>query len=134
MYKVEFSDCLIHTRVKEHLEIRDRMLKQIAEVEEESLCVNDEYYTDSIAKLDWHNAKDFNRAWVRTFERHYKETIGEAIESMAYTAADMKSIWFQQYLEVEHMDGIYMVNILLEYIIWSIMMNVVRQRYAHHII
>ena len=99
MYKVEFSDCLIHTRVKGHLEIRDRMLKQIAEVEEESLCVKDEYYTDSIAKLDWHNAKDFNRAWVRTFERHYKETIGEAIESMAYTAADMKSIWFQQYLE-----------------------------------
>jgi len=99
MYKVEFSDCLIHTKVRGHLEIRNRMLQQIAEVEEESLCVEDGYYSDSIAKLDWHNAKDFNRPWVRTFDKHYKETIAEAIDSMAYTAADMKSIWFQQYLE-----------------------------------
>ena len=99
MHKIEFSDCIIHTKVRAHLEIRDRMLKQIAEADEGPLYAKDEYYSDNISKHDWDSGRDFNRPWVRTFERHYKEVIGEAIDSMAYTATDTKSIWFQQYME-----------------------------------
>jgi hypothetical protein len=49
---------------KEHVLIKENLLKIIESCKDESLKSKDQYYSDSIEKLDWSESKNFKREWV----------------------------------------------------------------------
>ena len=99
MQKVEISDCICHSKIKNHFEIKDKILFEIDNCIDDYLSANDLYYTDSISKLDWSKSNDPSRPWVKIFLPEFGEDIKEIISSMCYNRIDLRRVWYQQYLE-----------------------------------
>ena len=99
MQKIEISDCICHSKIKNHLKIKDKILSEIDKCSDGDLIVDDSYYTDSISKLDWNISSNFERSWVKLFLPEFCEDVKEIASSMCYNGINIKSIWYQQYLE-----------------------------------
>ena len=99
MQKIEISDCICHSKIKNHLEIRDKILSEIDKCTDDYLQADNSYYTDSISKLDWNNSSDPERPWAKLFLAEFGEDIKEIISSMCYNRINLRSVWYQQYLE-----------------------------------
>ena len=99
MQKIELSDCICQSRIKNHLEIKDKILSEIDKCTDDTLQSDNSYYTDSISKLDWDKSSDRERPWVKIFLAEFGEDIKEIISSMCYNRINLRSVWYQQYLE-----------------------------------
>ena len=47
MKKIQINDCICHSKIKEHLDIRDSILSEINKSSDSDLKQKDSYYTDS---------------------------------------------------------------------------------------
>ena len=99
MKKIQIDDCICHSKIKEHLEIRDSILSEIEKSSDGNLEQKDSFYTDSISKLDWNISDKLDRPWVKIFLSEFCEDIKEVISSMCYNRINIKEMWYQQYLE-----------------------------------
>ena len=118
MKKIQIDDCIVHGKIKKHLEIKDSILFEISKSSDGDLKQQDynNFYTDSISKLDWNKSADIERPWVKIFLSVFLKNLQEAISSIGYTQAVIKNVWYQQYLEGdthgwhihgEHYTGVY---------------------------
>ena len=118
MKKIRIDDCIVHGKIKEHLEIKDSILFEISKSSDGDLKQQDynNFYTDSISKLDWNKSADIERPWLKIFLSVFLENLQEAIASIGYAKAVIKNVWYQQYLEGdthgwhihgEHYTGVY---------------------------
>tara|TARA_S200000501_G_scaffold268014_1_gene251742 strand:+ start:58 stop:663 length:606 start_codon:yes stop_codon:yes gene_type:complete len=116
MKKIQIDDCIVHGKIKEHLEIKESILSEISKSSDGDLKQKDSFYTDSISKLDWNKSSDIERPWLKIFLPVFLENLQEAIASIGYAKALIKNVWYQQYLEDdthgwhihgEHYTGIY---------------------------
>ena len=99
MKKIRVDDCICHTKIKDHLKIKDSILNEILRSKSDNLNVTDGYYSDSISRLDWSLSTDFTRKWVSIFIPYFLEEIKKVIASMAYNEIELFEMWYQQYLE-----------------------------------
>ena len=99
MEKIEISDCICHSKIKNHLKIKNRILSEIDKSTDDKLSAVDSYHTDSISKLDWNKSNDTQRPWVKIFLPEFCEDIKEIVSSMCYNRINIKQMWYQQYLE-----------------------------------
>ena len=65
------------------------------------LQANDDYYSDSITKLDWDDARDFERPWVKFFKPHIQNYLDKLSFALGYQSAIIDEIWFQQYKNLD---------------------------------
>ena len=99
MKKIRIDDCIFHSKIKNHLKIKNDILFEINKCPNKSLHLKSQYYTDSISKLDWYKNSDFNRPWVKIFLPEFCKDVEEIIFSMCYNRINLVEWWFQQYLE-----------------------------------
>ena len=99
MKKIQIDDCVCHSKIKNHFNIKDDILSEIDKCDDDNLSSVDSYYSDSISKLDWSKASDTERPWVKIFVPEFCEDIKEIISSMCYYKISIKHMWYQQYLE-----------------------------------
>ena len=99
MKKIQIDDCICHSKIKNHFNIKDDILSKIDKCDDDNLSSSDSYYSDSISKLDWSKASDTERPWVKIFVPEFCEDIKEIISSMCYYKISIKHMWYQQYLE-----------------------------------
>ena len=99
MKKIQIDDCICHSKIKEHLEIRDSILSEIEKSSDGNLEQKDSFYTDSISKLDWNISDKLDRPWVKIFLPVFIKNLEEVITSIGYAKVAIKNIWYQQYLE-----------------------------------
>ena len=99
MKKIQIDDCVCHSKIKNHFNIKDDILSKIDKCDDDNLSSSDSYYSDSISKLDWSKASDTERPWVKIFVPEFCEDIKEIISSMCYYKISIKHMWYQQYLE-----------------------------------
>ena len=116
MKKIQINDCICHSKIKEHLDIRDSILSEIDKSSDSDLKQKDSFYTDSISKLDWNKSADLDRPWLKIFLPVFIENLKEVIASIGYAKSTIKNVWYQQYLEGdthgwhihgEHFTGVY---------------------------
>ena len=116
MKKIQIDDCICHSKIKEHLDIRDSILSEIDKSSDIDLKQKDSFYTDSISKLDWNKSADIERPWLKIFLPVFLKNLQEVIASIGYAKAVIKNVWYQQYLEGdthgwhihdEHYTGVY---------------------------
>ena len=84
MKNIHIDDCICHSKIKEHLEIRDSILSEIDKSSDGDLEQLDSFYTDSISKLDWNKSTDVNRPWLKIFLPVFLENLQEVIASIGY--------------------------------------------------
>ena len=99
MKKIQIDDCICHSKIKEHLEIRDSILSEIDKNTDGGLEQKDSSYTDSISKLDWNNSESTDRPWVKIFLPVFVKNLEEVISSLGYAKVVIRNVWYQQYLE-----------------------------------
>ena len=99
MKKIQFDDCICHSKIKNHFKIKDKILSEIDKCDDDDLNAVDSYHTDSISKLDWNKSSDTERPWVKIFLSEFCEDVKEIVSSMCYNRINIKQMWYQQYLE-----------------------------------
>ena len=116
MKKIQINDCICHSKIKEHLDIRDSILSEINKSSDSDLKQKDSFYTDSISKLDWNLSDNTERPWFKIFLPVFIENLKEVLVSLGYAKSVIKNVWYQQYLEGdthgwhihgEHYTGVY---------------------------
>jgi len=90
---------IVKKQFKEHNFIKDNLLKIIKSCKDESLKSKDEYYSDSIEKLDWSESKNFKREWVNYIIEPLLNNLTEMISSIGFETYILTEIWFQQYVK-----------------------------------
>ena len=99
MKKIQINDCICHSKIKEHLEIRNSILLEIEKSSDGNLDQKDSFYTDSISKLDWNISDKPDRPWVKIFLPVFTKNLQEVLTNLGYFKAVIKNVWYQQYLE-----------------------------------
>ena len=99
MKKIKINDCICHSKIKNHLHIKNLILSEIDKCVDDKMNTLDSYHTDSISKLDWNKSNDIERPWVKIFLSEFGKDIQEVISGMAYSTINVVDIWYQQYLE-----------------------------------
>ena len=80
-----------------HNSIKDKLLELIKEAEVTEIKTNDDYYTDSVTRLDWHKNNDSDRPWVEYFSPYFGEYLNQELKERNMKEVDVTEIWFQQY-------------------------------------
>ena len=96
MKKIPFSDCICHTKVASHSEIKDNILIEIDKTDTYQPKATDGL---SFSKIDWAEATSPDRPWVQIFLPVFNELIGKITKELGYSGYEIMGIWFQQYLE-----------------------------------
>jgi len=98
MKKQILKDCIYHSKIKEHLKIKDSILLEIENDDVEFLKTTNAYYSDNVSKLDWTKCRDLTRKWVEIFLPHFNSAIQEIFAESPYTCLNLEEAWYQQYL------------------------------------
>ena len=99
MKKIQINDCICHSKIKEHLEIKNSILSEIEKSSDGDLEQKDPFYTDSISKLDWNISDKLDRPWLKIFLPVFIKNLQEVLDNLGYFKAVIKNVWYQQYLE-----------------------------------
>lgn len=88
--------------LKEHTELKNKILDcidQISITSETSWSAKNNYYTDSITKLDWNMGNDFTRPWVKLFLPSFMNKLEAMFNHLGYHGVKLNDVWFQQYFK-----------------------------------
>ena len=78
MRKILFDDCICHTKISNHTNIKDSILFEIENSKDNDTSVQSPY--DSFSKVDWQSCTDFERPWVKLFLPSYTEALVEMMK------------------------------------------------------
>ena len=99
MKKHILKDYIYHSKIKDHSKVKNFILDEIQNNNDDSLEVSNSYYTDSINRLDWSQSKDSKRPWVKFFLPSFTIALNEFLKNSLYCGVQLKEIWYQQYLK-----------------------------------
>ena len=97
VYKHQLDSFFLVTSFSEHAKMQHSILTAIENQQSESLHVAEEYCTDSITKLDWTSAENFNREWTLQFKPLLDNLLTDIAQSCGYMESQVNELWFQQY-------------------------------------
>jgi len=99
MEKIKLETAALLDSFKNHLQVKDKLLSLIQDSKDESINQVDDYYNDSVSKLDWSKSKNFNREWVKYILPHLQEHFNKCADVLGYQESIIHRIWYQQYLK-----------------------------------
>ena len=95
-------DCpFIITPLKQHLEIKDKLLDAINRQESDHLA--EEQDDMDISRCDWRLGRwDYEREWFKILRDPLVATLDEVTKELGYAYFKIMEIWFQQYQQASH--------------------------------
>ena len=76
---IPFNFPILKNKFKQNSKVRKKLLELIDKQESGELKQNDDYYTDSISKVDWDKRHDTEREWVKLvgpyLQKHFTEEV-----------------------------------------------------------
>ena len=88
-------------QLPDHENIKQKILNLLDDAVYFKLQAKDDYYDDSISKLDWDDARDFERPWVEFFMPYIENYLSALSFALGYQSAIIDEIWFQQYKNLD---------------------------------
>jgi len=88
-------------QLPDHENIKQKTLDLLDDAVYFKLKAKDDYYDDSISKLDWDDARDFERPWVKFFMPYIQDYLNALSFALGYQGAIVDEIWFQQYKNLD---------------------------------
>lgn len=102
MKTIELGTLALHDNLECHKETKAELLSLIDEANFHTEYNKNNYYNDSISKLDWNSNLDFDREWVKLINPYLKDKFNYFAKKLNYQSAFIKSIWFQQYVHNDY--------------------------------
>lgn len=97
MTKIPLTVFSLLDEFKPHKDIQKELIEKINRTENEKIYQKDEYYGDSITRLDWSKNQNFNREWVEFLKPHLQTHFDACAKELNYQKSLIHSVWFQQY-------------------------------------
>ena len=94
---IEIKTPILKGVLKNHLDLKPKILNLIEKTNDSSLFKHDELLNDNIHKLDWDKSTDFNREWVTLLQPYLKDTLENMVLKIGLTEVIFENIWYQQY-------------------------------------
>jgi len=94
---IPFNFPILKNKLKQNNKIKKELLHLIDSQESGELKQNDNYFTDSISKVDWDRRHDTERKWVKLVGPHLQKHFSEEIKKIGLSKAQIFDLWFQQY-------------------------------------
>ena len=85
-------------KLPNHEQLRQPLLDLLDNAKTDTLVMKDNYYTDSVNKLDWDHARDFTRPWVKLLKPHIEDYLNKLAVALGYQSSIIDEFWFQQYV------------------------------------
>lgn len=102
MKKYKLNTYYVQEHFQYHNELKHSLLDCISRQHQESLKITNDFYGDSITKLDWSSSQDTNRPWVKQFYPKFKECLDNIARECGYQASIINQLWFQQYQNADY--------------------------------
>jgi hypothetical protein len=99
MKKILLKDFIFQSKIKEHNNIKNKLLREIEKDNPGNLKVDEIYFSDTISKLDWNYSSDCRREWVKVFLPYFFTIIKEFLTETSYNDIDLSGVWYQQYIK-----------------------------------
>ena len=104
MKEIKIKSKILLDRLKGHGKIKKSILKLIDETPNECLQYKDEYYNDSIKKLDYSKCDSQHRPWVKTLLPYLQAHFDKCARHLGFKNCVIRDLWFQQY-EKDNLHG-----------------------------
>ena len=92
-----FNFPILKNKLKENSKIKKELLELIDKQKSGKLEQNDEYFTDSISRVDWDKRHDTEREWVKLVGPYLQKHFTEEIKKIGLSKVQIFELWFQQY-------------------------------------
>ena len=102
MKQINLSTLALQEPFSYHSEIKEKLLDLINKTQSENILNQNEYYGDSINRLDWSKNNDFNREWVKYLQPYLQEQFNKFASVLNYDKPVIKKLWFQQYVQNDY--------------------------------
>lgn len=94
---INFNFPILKNKFKNHKFLKKELLNAINEQISDSLEKQDEYYSDSIGRLDWNRKNDQSRKWIKILFKPLKDFFEDEINKLGLQGVGISALWFQQY-------------------------------------
>ena len=94
---IEIKTPILKGILKDHLKIKQEILKLIKEGNGGFFYHKGEKINDNIHKLDWDNSTDFNREWVKLLTPYLRDALNSLVLKIGLSSVVFRDIWYQQY-------------------------------------
>lgn len=99
MKKIEIGSIALLKKFKYHDNIKKELLEKINSSHSDVLKVKDQYYGDSIKRLDWSKNLEYDREWVKFVKPKLEEHFNQCALNLHYQKCEVRGIWYQQYVK-----------------------------------
>jgi hypothetical protein len=97
--KYTLESWMIVGALPQHNLIKQSLVEALNEQTSDSLLASDNYYSDSINRVDWSKSSDFTRPWTLICKPWIDNFLDLIAQRAGYQKAIIEQIWFQQYLQ-----------------------------------
>ena len=96
--RIKFDSWILRSKLAEHKEIKTELIRLINEAKTKPQKAElDDYYNNHITRHDFDYGDDFDRPWVKYFEKYFRDFLLKAAREMGYGELRIITVWFQQY-------------------------------------
>ena len=100
MKNFNLPDCFFISSVKNHNEIKSKILDSISSMGKFSLQTG----INNISNTDWHLSSEINRPYYQIIESAILEHISDLKDKFKYKYGKVENYWFQQYHKGDYFD------------------------------
>ena len=94
---IPFNFPILKNKLKENSKIKKELLELIDKQKSGKLEQDDEYFTDSISRVDWDKRHDTEREWVKLVGPYLQKHFIEEVKKIGLSKVQIFDLWFQQY-------------------------------------
>ena len=102
MKEIDLNILALQDSLKEHNEIKSKLISLINTTNSHREYNKDNYYGDTVNRLDWNYSLDFDREWVKFVSPYLQKQFDKFATKLNYQSAKIKCMWFQQYLQSDY--------------------------------
>ena len=94
---ISFNFPILKNKLKANSKIKKQLLELINKQKSGSLKQDDDYFTDSISRVDWDRRHDIEREWVKLVGPYLQKHFTEEVKKIGLSKIQIFELWFQQY-------------------------------------
>ena len=94
---ISFNFPILKNKLKGNSQIKTKLLSLIDQQKSGELKQDDDYFTDSISRVDWDRRDDTERDWVKLVGPYLQRHFTEEVKKIGLSKVQIFDLWFQQY-------------------------------------
>jgi hypothetical protein len=99
MKKLKVESLILKEKFIHHYQIKSKLLNFIEDAKDSGLSDHSPKMNDDISKLDWINANNWERPWVKNFGSLIQIQLDKFANVLGFKKSLIQKLWYQQYIQ-----------------------------------